>query len=87
MDLRILPKIIIDLMLEQDGGITLVEVKSGQTYQDEWQRGLQGKRAHMGWRLMILWLYLALCISPPPAGSPITPELIAGYAHSTEVGG
>lgn len=38
----------IDLLLEQDGGITLVEIKSGQTYQDEWQRGLQVVERHLG---------------------------------------
>jgi len=52
LDLRILQKIMgpsMDLLLEQVGGIMLVEVKSGQTYQDELQRALQSKRAHMGW--------------------------------------
>ena len=38
----------IDLLLEQGGGITLVEVKSGQTYQDEWQRALQVVERHLG---------------------------------------
>lgn len=33
--------------------------------------------------LMILGLYPALRTSLPPAGSPITPELIAARAHST----
>jgi uncharacterized protein len=38
----------IDVLLEQDAGITLVEVKSGQTYQDEWRRGLQIVERHLG---------------------------------------
>ena len=38
----------VDLLLEQDGGITLVEVKSGQTFQPDWLRSLQTVQRHMG---------------------------------------
>ncbi|MDI9334100.1 MAG: ATP-binding protein [Cytophagales bacterium] len=38
----------IDLLLEQNGQITLVEVKSGQTFQSEWLRGLDAVQRHLG---------------------------------------
>jgi predicted AAA+ superfamily ATPase len=38
----------IDLLLEQDGQITLVEVKSGQTFQSEWLGGLRTVERHLG---------------------------------------
>jgi predicted AAA+ superfamily ATPase len=38
----------IDLLLEQDGGLTLVEVKSGQTFQSEWLRNLHTVQRHLG---------------------------------------
>lgn len=47
----------IDLLLEQNGGITLVEVKSGKTYQDEWQRGLQVVERHLGFAVRKAVLY------------------------------
>ncbi len=47
----------IDLLLEQGGGITLVEVKSGQTYQDEWQRTLQVVERHLGFAARKAVLY------------------------------
>lgn len=47
----------IDLLLEQDGGITLVEVKSGQTYQDEWQRALLVVERHLGFTARKAVLY------------------------------
>ena len=37
----------IDLLLEQDGGITLVEIKSGQTFAPDWLRGLGTVQRHM----------------------------------------
>lgn len=37
----------VDLLLEQDGGITLVEVKSGQTFQPEWFKGLATVQRHI----------------------------------------
>jgi predicted AAA+ superfamily ATPase len=37
----------VDLLLEQDGAITLVEVKSGQTFQTDWMRGLTTVQRHM----------------------------------------
>jgi len=37
----------IDLLLEQDGGLTLVEVKSGQTFQSEWLRNLDTVKRHL----------------------------------------
>ena len=47
----------IDLLLEQDGGITLVEIKPGQTYQDEWQRALQVVERHLGFTARKAVLY------------------------------
>lgn len=47
----------VDLLLEQDGGITLVEVKSGQTYQEEWQRALQVVERHLGFSARKAVLY------------------------------
>ncbi len=47
----------IDLLLEQGSGITLVEVKSGQTYQDEWQRHLQVVQRHLGFTVRKAVLY------------------------------
>jgi uncharacterized protein len=38
----------VDVLLEQGGTITLVEVKSGQTYQDEWRKPLTTVARHMG---------------------------------------
>ncbi|MGY8905219.1 MAG: ATP-binding protein [Burkholderiales bacterium] len=38
----------IDLLLEQSGGITLVEIKSGATFQPDWTRGLQTVQRHLG---------------------------------------
>lgn len=37
----------VDLLLEQDGGITLVEVKSGQTFQPGWLQSLNTVQRHM----------------------------------------
>lgn len=37
----------VDLLLEQDGGITLVEVKSGQTFQNGWLQSLKTVQRHM----------------------------------------
>jgi predicted AAA+ superfamily ATPase len=37
----------VDLLLEQDGGITLVEVKSGQTFQPGWLHSLNTVQRHM----------------------------------------
>lgn len=37
----------VDLLLEQDGGITLVEVKSGQTFQPGWLQSLKTVQRHM----------------------------------------
>ena len=37
----------VDLLLEQDGGITLVEVKSGQTFQPGWLKNLTTVQRHM----------------------------------------
>jgi predicted AAA+ superfamily ATPase len=36
----------VDLLLEQDGGITLVEVKSGQTFQPDWLQNLKTVQRH-----------------------------------------
>ena len=47
----------IDLLLKQDGGITLVEIKSGQTCQDEWQRALQVVERHLGFTARKAVLY------------------------------
>lgn len=38
----------VDLVLEQDGGLTLVEIKSGQTFQSDWLRGLRAVQGHVG---------------------------------------
>lgn len=38
----------IDLLLEQDTGLTLVEIKSGQTFQNEWLRNLHTVQRHLG---------------------------------------
>jgi uncharacterized protein len=38
----------IDVLLEQDGGFTLVEIKSGRTFQPEWQRNLHVVERHLG---------------------------------------
>ncbi len=38
----------VDLLLEQNGGITLVEFKSGQTFQPEWLRSMQTVQRHIG---------------------------------------
>ncbi len=38
----------IDLLLEQDGGISLIEVKSGQTFQTDWLQGLETVQRHIG---------------------------------------
>lgn len=38
----------IDLLLEQGDGFTLVEVKSGRTFQPEWQRNLHVVERHLG---------------------------------------
>lgn len=37
----------VDLLLEQDGGITLVEVKSGQTFSSSWLAGLATVQRHL----------------------------------------
>jgi len=37
----------VDLLLEQDGGITLVEVKSGQTFQPDWLKSLKTVQHHI----------------------------------------
>lgn len=37
----------VDLLLEQDSGITLVEVKSGQTFQNGWMQSLKTVQRHM----------------------------------------
>ena len=37
----------VDLLLEQDAGITLVEVKSGQTFQADWLKSLKTVQRHM----------------------------------------
>jgi predicted AAA+ superfamily ATPase len=37
----------VDLLLEQDGGVTLVEVKSGQTFQPGWLQSLNTVQRHM----------------------------------------
>ena len=37
----------VDLLLEQDGGITLVEIKSGQTFQAGWLQSLKTVQRHM----------------------------------------
>ncbi len=37
----------IDLLLEQDGGITLVEIKSGQTFSQSWLAGLATVQRHL----------------------------------------
>ena len=37
----------VDLLLEQDGGITLVELKSGQTFQAGWLQSLKTVQRHM----------------------------------------
>jgi uncharacterized protein len=47
----------VDLLLEQNGGITLVEIKSGKTYQDEWQRALQVVERHLGFAVRKAVLY------------------------------
>ena len=38
----------VDLLLEQDGGFTLVEIKSGQTFQSGWLRSLDTVGRHLG---------------------------------------
>jgi uncharacterized protein len=38
----------VDLLLEQGGSMTLVEVKSGETYRPEWVHGLQTVQRHIG---------------------------------------
>ena len=38
----------VDLLLEQDGGITLVEVKSGQTFSSDWLSALATVQRHIG---------------------------------------
>lgn len=38
----------VDLLLEQDGGFTLVEIKSGQTFQADWLRNLATVERHIG---------------------------------------
>ena len=38
----------VDLILEQDGGFTLVELKSGQTFQSGWLRALGTVERHIG---------------------------------------
>lgn len=38
----------VDLLLEQDGGFTLVEIKSGQTFQSDWMRALGTVERHIG---------------------------------------
>ena len=38
----------IDVLIEQGDGLTLVEVKSGQTFQSEWLRGLDTVARHIG---------------------------------------
>lgn len=38
----------IDVLIEQGDGLTLVEVKSGQTFQGEWLRGLDTVARHIG---------------------------------------
>lgn len=47
----------VDLLLEQDGGITLVEVKSGQTFQPDWLRSLKTRQRHMDQRTRNAVLY------------------------------
>lgn len=37
----------VDLLLEQDGGISLVEVKSGQTFQPDWLKSLKTVQHHI----------------------------------------
>jgi uncharacterized protein len=38
----------VDLLLEQDGGITLVELKSGATFRPEWAQALHTVQRHIG---------------------------------------
>ena len=38
----------VDILLEQNGGITLIEIKSGETYRTEWSQGLQTVQRHIG---------------------------------------
>ena len=38
----------VDLLLEQDGGFTLVEIKSGQTFQSGWLQALATVERHIG---------------------------------------
>jgi uncharacterized protein len=38
----------VDILLEQNGGITLIEIKSGETYRSEWSQGLQTVQRHIG---------------------------------------
>lgn len=38
----------VDLLLEQDGGFTLVEIKSGQTFQSNWLHALDTVQRHIG---------------------------------------
>lgn len=38
----------IDVLLQRPDGLTLVEVKSGQTFQDEWLKGLDTVARHIG---------------------------------------
>jgi uncharacterized protein len=38
----------VDLLIEQGGSFTLVEVKSGETYQSDWTRNLQTVQRHIG---------------------------------------
>jgi uncharacterized protein len=37
----------VDILLEQNGGITLIEIKSGETYRTEWSQSLQTVQRHM----------------------------------------
>jgi uncharacterized protein len=47
----------VDLLLEQNGGITLVEIKAGQTYRPEWAQGLQTVERHIGQTTQNVVLY------------------------------
>ena len=50
----------VDLLLEQDSGITLVEVKSGQTFQNGWMQSLKTVQRHMAepkWWAGAIWCW------------------------------
>jgi uncharacterized protein len=47
----------VDVLLEQGGQITLVEVKSGQTFQNEWLRNLDTVQRHLGEQVQRALIY------------------------------